>query len=92
METDSKNGVGHIQYNQGILKKELFQGEENINQKTQGNYIKYWLSEMEWPKKKDKLVPESPKILSKEPLLPKDPECVLSFLLFLYSQLNKLSL
>lgn len=41
VETDTTNDIGHIQYNQGILKKELFQGEENKNQKTQGNHIMY---------------------------------------------------
>lgn len=47
-----KNGAFTIQYRQGIFKEELFQGEENINQKTQGNHINYWLSEMEWLLKK----------------------------------------
>lgn len=36
-----KNGAFTIQYRQGIFKEELFQGEENINQKTQGNHINY---------------------------------------------------
>lgn len=66
------------------LKEELFKRKENIIQKIQGNHINYWLSEMEWPKKKDNLVLEY--VRETPPL--KTPEDALSLLLFLCSHLT----